>query len=60
MGTPSIYPTKTTIYRPDKAWNGYTLFSAANKGAVLIDMNGNEVHVWQDSDGVPCKMLPQG
>ncbi|HHR5854938.1 TPA: aryl-sulfate sulfotransferase [Providencia alcalifaciens] len=60
MGMPSIYPTKTTIYKPDKAWNGYTLFSVANKGAVLIDMNGNEVHVWQDSNGVPCKMLPRG
>src|SRR5262249_49085907 len=25
-GAPSVYPTGTTIYHPDEAWNGYTVF----------------------------------
>ena len=41
MGTPSIYPTGTTIYDPEKCWNGYTIYSARETGAALIDMNGN-------------------
>lgn len=24
---PTVYPTGTTIYYPEKCWNGYTLFS---------------------------------
>ena len=26
MGHPTIYPTGATIYNPEKAWSGYTLF----------------------------------
>ena len=25
MGLPTIFPTGTTIYNPEKAYNGYTL-----------------------------------
>jgi hypothetical protein len=62
---PSIYPTGTTIYYPDKCWNGYTLFGAElhrnnGRGAVLIDMNGNVVNRWQGLDGFPNKILPGG
>jgi hypothetical protein len=62
---PSVYPTGTTIYYPDKCWNGYTLFGAElhrnnGYGAVLIDMNGNVVNRWQGLDGFPNKMLPGG
>jgi hypothetical protein len=62
---PSIYPTGTTIYYPDKCWNGYTLFQAElhrndGYGAVLIDMNGNAVNRWKGLDGMPNKMLPGG
>jgi hypothetical protein len=62
---PSIYPTGTTIYYPEKCWNGYTLFPAElhrnnGYGAVLIDMNGNIVNRWQGLDGFPNKMLPNG
>jgi hypothetical protein len=62
---PSIYPTGTTIYYPEKCWNGYTLFPAElhrnnGYGAVLIDMNGNVVNRWQGLDGFPNKMLPNG
>ena len=24
----TVYPTGTTIYKPDKCWNGFTVFSA--------------------------------
>jgi hypothetical protein len=62
---PSTYPTGTTIYYPEKCWNGYTLFPAElhrnnGHGAVLIDMNGNVVNRWQGLDGFPNKMLPNG
>ena len=29
---PTVYPTGTTIYQPDKAWSGYTVF-VAREGA---------------------------
>jgi hypothetical protein len=62
---PSIYPTGTTIYYPDKCWNGYTLFQTElhmknSRSAVLIDMNGNAVNRWQGLDGQPNKLLPGG
>jgi len=62
---PSIFPTGTTIYYPEKCWNGYTLFQAElhrnhGYGAVLIDMNGNVVNRWKGLDGFPNKLLPGG
>jgi hypothetical protein len=27
LAAPSVYPTGTTIYHPDRAWNGYTVLS---------------------------------
>lgn len=62
---PSVYPTGTTIYYPEKCWNGYTLFPSElhrnpSRGAVLIDMNGNEVKRWKGLDGFPNKMLRPG
>lgn len=59
-GVPLFIQQKTTIYKKSEAWNGYTIFNAPDKGAVLIDMNGNEVHVWKDIAGFPNKMLPGG
>lgn len=60
MGLPTIYPTGSTIYLPDKAWSGYTIFQAPNLGALLIDMNGNEVHLWEGLRGFPNKIFPGG
>lgn len=60
MGKPSIYPTGTTIFKPDKCWNGYTLFEAPGRGAMLIDMNGRVVRHWKDLQGFPVKILPGG
>lgn len=30
MGHPSVYPTGATLYDPQRAWSGYTLFQATN------------------------------
>ena len=60
MAIPSIFPTGVTIYKPEKCWNGYTLFHEFDKGATLIDMNGNVVRHWKDFQGFPNKMLPGG
>ena len=29
MAYPNVYPTGTTIYDPEKCWNGYTIFQAS-------------------------------
>ena len=60
MGHPTIYPTGVTVYDPTKAWSGYTIFPAADLGALLIDMNGKEVQLWKDLQGFPNKLLPHG
>jgi hypothetical protein len=59
MGHPRIYPTGTTLYDADRAFNGYTVFPSP-KGALLIDMRGNEVQLWAGLDGFPNKILPGG
>src|SRR5262245_51228282 len=60
----TVYPTGTTIYDPDRAWNGYTVLSPLGTQAVLvIDMNGNVVKRWEDynnSAGGPARVLPGG
>jgi hypothetical protein len=60
MGYPTIYPTGATLYDPERAWSGYTLFQAPGVGALLIDMNGREVQLWQGLQGFPNKLLPGG
>lgn len=60
MTYPSVYPTGVTLYKPEKCWNGYTLFPVHGKGALLIDMNGNEGKLWKDLHGFPNKLLPGG
>ncbi len=60
MGHPSIYPTGTTIYNPEKCFSGYTIFQALQTGALLIDMNGTDVHLWKGLHGFPNKILPGG
>jgi hypothetical protein len=60
MGTPTVFPMGTTIYKPNKCWNGYTLFQANEHGAMLIDMNGRVVNYWKGLQGFPNKLLPDG
>ena len=62
----------TTIHKPGKAWDGYTLLSCvtgcthpdrpAEKKfkALLIDNDGNFVHGWENVKPFPVKMLPGG
>jgi hypothetical protein len=58
---PTVYPTGTTIYDPQRAWSGYTIFQTETKeGAVLIDMNGNAVRSWKHIVGYPVTLLPGG
>ncbi|NLC37982.1 MAG: thioredoxin [Clostridia bacterium] len=60
MTYPSVYPTGTTIYNPEKCWNGFTIFQARELGALLIDMNGAEIRLWKGLHGFPNKILPGG
>ena len=60
MGFPSVYPTGTTIFYPEKCWGGFTVFPAHETGATLIDMNGNVVKQFPNLDGFPIKVLPGG
>jgi len=55
---PSVYPTGTTIFKPDKCWSGYTILGG-NAAGVLIDMNGNVVKEWPNT-GDCGKILPGG
>jgi hypothetical protein len=60
MGYPTIYPTGVTIYNSEKAWSGYTIFQAADLGALLISMNGEELKLWKNLHGFPNKLFPGG
>jgi hypothetical protein len=60
----SVYPTGTTIYEPDRSWNGFTVLSPLGTQAVLvIDMNGTVVKRWEgfnNSAGGPARVFPGG
>ena len=65
----TVYPEGTTIYHPDKCYNGYTVVllpREAGPAVALIDMNGNPVHYWQmegwnNKGGVErARLLPDG
>ena len=53
LAWPAVYPTGTTLYDPDKAFNGYTLFAPLGDAPggqtsmlYLIKMSGAVVHRW--------------
>jgi len=54
----TVFPVGTTIYDPDKCYNGYTLFPPGPK-VTLIDMNGNVVNEW-DVQAIRAKLLRNG
>ncbi len=54
----SVYVVGTTIYKPDKCWNGFTVLSGED--GRLVDMNGNLVHLWKGPFGYPTKVFPGG
>lgn len=48
---PTIYPTGTTIYKPEKCFNGYTLYlTKFNENICLTDMDGTLIHSWNYDD----------
>lgn len=51
MSLPTVYPTGTTVFDPEKCWNGYTIYIGRETGAVLVDMNGLVVHLWEGLHG---------
>ena len=46
------YPTGTTFWDPDRAYNGYTAYCDGDKGW-LIDMEGRVVNSWSGVDAAP-------
>ncbi len=60
MAYPSIYPTGTTLYDPDKCFNGYTVYEAKEAGILIMDMNGREIQYFKGLHGFPPKLLPGG
>ena len=64
IAAPTVFPTGTTIYDPEKTWNGFTVLSILGlPAAVVIDMNGNVVKRWEGfnvSAGGPARVLPGG
>jgi hypothetical protein len=60
MAYPTIYPTGTTLYDPEKCFNGYTVYEAKEGGVLIIDMNGREVQYFKGLHGFPPKLLPGG
>lgn len=43
---PSVFPTGTTLYDPQKAYNSYVLFTGGDDVTRLIDLTGQVVHQW--------------
>ena len=60
MGRPNVYPTGTTVYYPDEAYSGYTIYDADGYGVVMVDMNGRVVRYFKNFNGFPPKVLPGG
>lgn len=58
----TVFPTGTTIYKPEKCFNGYTLYPSMKPGvgAVLVDMNGKVVRSWPGFDSFMVDLLPEG
>ncbi|CAM3241871.1 aryl-sulfate sulfotransferase [Pediococcus acidilactici] len=59
MGQPSVFPHGTTIYKPEKCFNGYTIVPLINDGVLLFDMNGNEIRRW-NMHAMPPKLFKGG
>jgi len=50
MAFPTVFPHGTTIYKPEKCFNGFTVFGTEveEEGTVLINMNGDVVRQWKE------------
>lgn len=58
FAVPSIFPTGTTRYDPEKAYNSYVLFTGGDNIAHLIDLDGNSMHEWPDAGGFSSLIDP--
>ncbi|HIE19010.1 TPA: hypothetical protein EYP75_04725 [Candidatus Bathyarchaeota archaeon] len=58
----TVYPLGTTIYIPEKCFNGYTVFSyeVGIPAARIIDMNGNIVNEISPVRAARAKLLKNG
>ena len=60
----TVYPIGTTIYDPERCFNGYTLMNfyahGEGVGVLIVDMNGNIVHEWPISVLREPKLLKNG
>jgi hypothetical protein len=58
----TVFPKGTTIYEPDRCFNGYTLIlldGSDGPWVGLIDMNGRTVHRWQMEGGHEAGYVPR-
>ena len=58
---PTVYPTGTTIYQPDKTWNGYTTFPTPGEKGVVdsssVESDGFSLRVIKVYDGVNDNLI---
>jgi len=54
----TVFPKGTTIYKPSKCYNGYTIIWRATK-VKLIDMNGRSVNEWDVETGKMKDRIPR-
>lgn len=61
MARSEHHPNGLIHYNPQLSYRGYTLFSAGERSAFLMDMEGRFVHQWQNPKGISNpKLLPNG
>ena len=61
MARSEHHPNGLIHYNPQLSYHGYTLFTAEQDKAWLIDMQGRFVHRWQCALGITnAEMLPNG
>ena len=58
----TVFPTGTTVYNPEKCFNGYTLYPSKTTGlgAVLLDMNRDVVRTRPNFKSIIIKLQPAG
>ncbi len=61
VSLPSVYPTGVTIYSPEECANGYLLafYQGQWRYPMVMDMNGNIVHLWKNVQGYDRMQLLQ-
>lgn len=64
LAFPTVFPHGTTIYNPEKCYNGFTVFGTevVDQGTVMVNMNGDVVKQWNTICQAehPAKLLKGG